>query len=465
MKYKIMAALALAALPQLVLAVDTMAPEVRVFGSDFTQLNSFNAINGTFDGGLDVAMGDINGDGKDEIVVGAGRSGGPLVQVFTGEGQLLSQWFAYDASLKTGVHVAVGDLNKDGKAEIITGVGPGGGPQVRVFDANGNAKFTSGFFAFDSSFRGGVDVTVGDYNGDGTFEIAAAAGPGGSPHVRLFDRKGTFLGAEFRPFAPDNKGGVGLATANVDGGKDEELVMSINSAGEGWVKVYKNDGTILGEWITFDGLYSGVVVGAGDLDSDGKDEVAVSPRQGAGPQVLFYEGYGAQMSGGFFAYADDFRGGLNIVSGDIDGNGTDEWVTVPGKNRSAGRVDMVRYIGVDISDQKARVYEYGELVREFYVSTGISKYPTTLGEFSVLKKIYNKDYKWEYGENHPDNYDLKNVKWNLLFNSSDHQYLHYAYWHNNFGHRMSHGCVNIDGKNAEWLYNWAVVGDPVIVEN
>jgi hypothetical protein len=297
------------------------------------------------------------------------------------------------------------------------------------------------------------------------FEIAAAAGPGGSPHVRLFNRRGTFLGTEFRPFASDNKGGVALATANVDGGKADELVMAINSAGEGWVKVYKNNGTILGEWKAFDGLYSGVTIGAGNVDQDSEDEIAVTPRQSAGPQVIFYEGHGSQTSGGFFAYNQDFRGGVSIAGGDLDGNGDPEWVTVPGKNRAAGRVDLVRYIAVDISDQQARVYEYGEQVREFYVSTGISKYPTTLGEFEVLKKIYNKDYKWSYGENHPDNYDLKNVKWNLLFNAGDRQYLHYAYWHNNFGHRMSHGCVNIDGTNAEWLYTWAQVGDKVIVES
>lgn len=465
MKYKLILALGIAALPKLALGVDSMNPEVRIFGSDFTHLDSFNASDGEFTGGLDVALGDIDGNGDDEIIVGVGRGGGPMVQVFDGDGTLLSQWYAYSESLRTGINVAVGDLNNDGKAEIITGVGPGGGPQVRVFNASGQAQFGTGFFAFDSSFRGGVDVTVGDYNGDGKFEIAAAAGPGGSPHVRLFNRKGTFLGTEFRPFASDNKGGVDLATANVDGGGDDELIMAIHSAGEGWTKVYKNDGTIVGEWKNFSGLYGGVVVGAGDVDKDGYDEVAVSPRQSAGPQVLFYDGHGQAASGGFFAYNEDFRGGLHIAGGDIDGNGDPEWVTVPGKNRAQGRIDLVRYIDVDISDQTVRVYEYGELVREFLVSTGIAKYPTTLGEFEVLKKIYNKDYKWSYGENHPDNYDLKNVKWNLLFNAGDRQYLHYAYWHNNFGRRMSHGCVNIDRVNSEWLYNWAQVGDPVIVKN
>lgn len=465
MKRYVLTALAVFGLPSLTLAYDTMAPEVRVFDTDFNQTDSFTALNSTFDGGMDVAVGDVDGDGDDEIVVGAGRSGGPMVQVFQGDGTLIAQWFAYAESLRTGVKVAVGDLNGDGKAEIITGVGAGGGPQVRVFDAAGKPKFGNGFFAFDSSFRGGCDVTVGDFNGDGKAEIATAAGPGGSPHVRVFSRKGRFLGTEFRPFASDNTGGVSLATANVDGGGDDELVMAIQSAGEAWVKTYKNDGSILGEWKSFDNLYSGVAIGAGDLTGDGRDEIAVTPRQSAGPHVLWYKGHGTYTGDNFFAYPEDFRGGVNIATGDVNGDGAIDIVTVPGKNRAAGRSDLVRYVDVDISEQTTRVYEYGELVREFLVSTGIPKYPTTLGEFSVVKKVYIKDYKWEYGPNHPDNYDIKDVKWNLLFNASDRQYLHYAYWHNSFGQRRSHGCVNIDGTNAEWLYNWAQVGDPVIVHN
>lgn len=461
-KYFFSAILALA-VPFVTHATDTMNPEVRVFDTKFAQTSSFLAFDGKFDGGSDVAVADLDGDGKAEIIVGAGRSGGPLVQVYSSAGKLLSQFYAYDTSMTAGIRVAAGDLNHDGRAEIITGTGPGAAPQVRVFDRNGNVQFTPGFYAFDSSFTGGVDVEVGDYNGDGKTEIAAAAGPGGSPDVRLFSKKGAWLGTEFHPFADDNHGGVALATANVDGGKDDELVMSIYSAGQDWVKVYKNDGTIVGEWQTFVGLYTGTVVAAADINHDGIDEVAVTPRQAAGPQVLFYSGSGQQVSTGFFAYDQDFRGGLMLASGDLNGDGKTELVTVPGKNRSQGRSDLVRYIDTDLSEQTTRVYQYGELVHQFLISSGVARHPTETGTFSVVKKIYVMDYKWNYGEGNPDNYDLPNVHWNLLFNPGQHEYLHYAYWHNNFGHPMSHGCININKENSEWLYNWAQVGDPVIV--
>ncbi len=461
MKKILLAVVVFAAIPAASFAYDTMPPEVHVFDRKLKQTSSFTALDGKFDGGSDIALGDVDGDGKDEIVIGAGKDGGPLVQIIEADGTLIKQWYAYDEGLRTGIKVAVGDLNDDGKAEIVTGTGPGGGPFVRVFNMSGELQFGNGFFAFDKNFRGGCDVTVGDFDGDGVNELAVSTGPGESPVVREFSKKGKFLGPEFHPFAKDNKGGIVLATANVDGGTDDELVMGIASAGEDWVKVYKHAGQVLGEWNAFPGLVTGVTLGAADIDNDGVDEIAVAPRQNAGPFVQWFEGHGTKLRKGVFAYPKDFRGGLNLAGGDLDGNGKAEVVTVPGKNRSQGRADLVRYIETDLSDQKTRVYEYGELVREFSVSTGIARYATPTGTFRVQQKIFMKDYKWNYGEGHPDNYDIKDVKWNLRYDGPFH--LHYAFWHNNFGHVMSHGCTNIDAVNAEWIYNWARVGDPVIV--
>ncbi|MFA5995350.1 MAG: L,D-transpeptidase family protein [Patescibacteria group bacterium] len=458
-KYIIIALVSLFA-PMAVFAVDSMEPQVKIFNDQLKETKSFLALDGKNDNGLDVSVADVDGDNKAEIIIGAGRGSAPLVQVFKADGTKISEFYAYDKSLLSGVHVAAGDFNRDHKAEIVTTPDYGGGPQVKIFDQAGNQKFTPGFFAFDEGFRGGADITVGDFNGDRSMDIAVAAGPGGEPHVRIFNKKGEFLGTEFRPFAADNKGGVVLATANVDGGRDRELVMAIHSGGEDWVKVYKNNGQILGEWKAFNGLYTGLNVGAGDIDDNGLDEVVVTPRQDAGAQLMFYKGHGKYLKN-FFAYNEDFRGGVNVASGDLNGDGKDDWVTVPGKNRAQGRSDLVRYIDVNLTQQTTRVYEYGELVHEFLISSGIPKYPSPVGNFSVLQKSYIKDYVHSYGTNHPDNYALYNVKWNMRFNGP--YFLHYAYWHNNFGHRMSHGCININAANAEWLYNWSKVGDPVIV--
>src|SRR5437763_839430 len=69
---------------------------------------------------------------------------------------------------------------------IVTGAGPGGGPHVRVFNNNGDGTAVS-FFPYASGFGGGVHVAAGDVDGDGIPEIITGAGPGGGPHVRVFD--------------------------------------------------------------------------------------------------------------------------------------------------------------------------------------------------------------------------------------------------------------------------------------
>jgi len=112
--------------------------------------------------------------------------------------------------------------------------------------------------------------------------------------------------------------------------------------------------------------------------------------------------------------------------------------------------------------QRMFAYEDGKLVNTFLISSGLWRYPTPRGYFSVLKKRPIVNYVWSYGKNHPDNYDLGYVPYNLNFYG--HFYIHYAYWHWNFGHRMSHGCVNVNLPNSKWIYRWADKGIPVIVQ-
>ena len=84
-----------------------------------------------------VAAGDVNGDGRDDVITGAGAGGGPHVRVFSGDdGAELAGFFAYDAAFGGGVRVAAGDFDGDGRADILTGPGAGGGPHVRAFDGD-----------------------------------------------------------------------------------------------------------------------------------------------------------------------------------------------------------------------------------------------------------------------------------------------------------------------------------------
>src|SRR6185312_816324 len=121
--------------------------------------------------GVYVAVGDVNGDGKDEVIASAGAGGGPQVGVFDGlTGTQLGTFFAYDPSFTGGVRVAAGDVDGDGTDEILTVPGRDGGPAVRVLkfqQPTGAFQPVTDIFAYDSSFRGGMFVAAGDVNGDG----------------------------------------------------------------------------------------------------------------------------------------------------------------------------------------------------------------------------------------------------------------------------------------------------------
>src|SRR4029079_18137755 len=101
-------------------------------------------------------------------------------------------FMAYDPNCTGGVHVAIGNIdgNPANGDEIITGAGPGGGPHVRIFHLNNDLTlsepFGTGFFAYGPEFHGGVYVATADVNGDGKDEIITGAGPGGGPHVRVW---------------------------------------------------------------------------------------------------------------------------------------------------------------------------------------------------------------------------------------------------------------------------------------
>jgi hypothetical protein len=178
-------------------------------------------------GGVQLAAGDIDGDQIAEIVVGSGPGSKPEVSFWkygVSSGlQTTGKLNAFEDNFLGGVDVAVGNVTNNGRASLIVGAGAGGGPRVRVFDAQ-TKQVTQDFFAFESSFRGGVNVGVSDREGDGIDEIVAGAGDGGGPVVSLFD--GNTSKSEGSFFAGDSseRNGVDFVSGNVDQDGQDEIV-------------------------------------------------------------------------------------------------------------------------------------------------------------------------------------------------------------------------------------------------
>ncbi len=178
---------------------------VKVFdGRTGAEIRSFLAFPG-FAGGVTVAGGDVNSAGADIIVgAGAGSSGGH-VKVFDGQtGALIRSFFAFDAQFMGGVNVAAGDLNGDGFADLI--VGAESTPHVEAFDGQTGAVLRS-FMAFPG-FAGGARVAATDLDGDRFSDIVVGAGAGAGPHIMGFASSTQSAALSFHAFDPLFSGGV-----------------------------------------------------------------------------------------------------------------------------------------------------------------------------------------------------------------------------------------------------------------
>lgn len=144
--------------------------------------------------------------------------------------------------------------------------------------------------------------------------------------------------------------------------------------------------------------------------------------------------------------------GTDPTNPDTDGDGFNDGLEVKSgySPMSPDKIKLPKEIKVDIKDQKLVYYLGDKKVDEFKISSGLPKTPTPKGEFTILQKRPVVNYGGR-GYNYP------NTKWNLMFKRGPgyNFYIHGAYWHNNFGQPMSHGCVNVSYADMPFLYEWA----------
>ncbi len=267
--------------------------------------------------GVNVTAGDVTGDGRDDIITGAGPGEvfGPHVRGFEGDGTPLSglSFLAYGTN-KYGVNVATGDIDGDGFDEIVTGAGPGEvfGPHVRGWNVDGsgpvNAMTGVNYFAYGTP-RWGVNVSAGDIDGDGLDEIVTGAGPGSvyGPHVRGWDYDGTTTtplpDVSYLAYGT-NQFGVRVSCGDVDGDGIDEIVTApgpgvvFGAHIRGWN--YDGDAVTELEGLSFFAWeypavsYGATVFAGADLDGDWVDDLVVgcgpAPEVGTTVKVFRYDG-------------------------------------------------------------------------------------------------------------------------------------------------------------------------------
>lgn len=282
------------------------------------------------------------------IALGAPAGEMPTVEVYRADGAEYATFTAYTTNFTGGVRVIAEDVDGDIIPEIITGAGPSGGPHVRIFKPYGAVM--SEFFAYDKSSDKGVNIAVGDVDGDTVADVVTAVGSGVSNDVVVWsqtgEEKSRFTVTGFAENAP-----LAVAIADVDDDWEKEVVV-FSETGESRVAIYNIDGTRVVDFVAFPGDMSGVRVDVGDLDDDYRDEIVTVGGSGTGAQVRIYNKIGAYW-GGFAVPQAETTVQLRVSVADIDINGDPDIVIAP--QASAGNVsvysltgDLLSHVGNEI---------------------------------------------------------------------------------------------------------------------
>jgi len=241
---------------------------------------------------------DFDGDGVNDVVAAAGPGGGPRVSIFSGSnGNVLLDFFAYNTSFSGGVFVASGDVTGDGVPDLVTGAGATGGPHVIVWDggslSHNSLSAKASFFAYAPTFLGGVSVATGDLNGDGVREIITGAGIGGAPQVNVYSGGSFALMHSFFAYDTRFAGGIFVAAGDLTGDHHAEIITGTGQGGDAKVNLFDGQNfQRLGSFSPYQQGYNGAVrVGATDYYGTGKQNIITGAGNNIGqnPNVKIFD--------------------------------------------------------------------------------------------------------------------------------------------------------------------------------
>ncbi len=429
----------------------TRAPELRI-GSSAARIP---ILVPKFKGGATVAVADVNGDGVDEYVIGAGPNGGPIVEVYTADGTMLSQFYAFDKKIKSGVTVAAGQIDGNGSTQIVVATQAGGNAEVRVFNVSGT--LLRKFNAFESGYTGGMNIgIISGRNGSGGY-IIVGSGFGREDEVRVYTASGSKVVQSISPFGKLSGNGVTVAGGWSDTFAQNVVIVGASQGDQPVVQVWgMTSKTKLAQWLAYDAkVKTGINVAFRN------DRVITGPSLGGGPDARMFDMHGTLQSSTVM-FENLFRGGIRVAGTVIAGVLIP--VAVPTSQPGVG--SGAKKIVVSLSKQTLTMYENGQIVSIRRVSTGKWSTPTPPGIYKTYNKIPNA-YSKAYG---------LYMEWWMAFQPDGSMGLHaLPYWKLKDGGKLyegaahigtpvSHGCIRQTLTDAKSLYDWAPIGTPVVIE-
>lgn len=289
--------------------------DVLIYDQNGEKQNQIQVYDAQYTKGVQLASGDIDGDGRKDIITSPNEGGGPHVRIFSEDGMLISHFMAFDAQTRSGVRIAACDVNRDGKDEIIVAAGEGMPPFVRIF--HHKSKFSFGyseFLVYNTSYTGGVYVACADTDGDGFVEIITSILSNNESHIRLFQPDG-LLYSQFIAFTGIDGSKAPIIACDVNDDGKAEILISHEKGGDSRVRIFHQKTPLLYRFNEFfaygTNFKGGVSLGCGDIDRDGDIDIITGAGIGGGPHVRWFTPKGTVI-GQLFAFEESFHGGVNV---------------------------------------------------------------------------------------------------------------------------------------------------------
>ena len=290
-------------------------PHLRVFSKSGKLLAQKFVYDKNFNGGVLLELADTDGNGTKEIIVAAKDRGEPVIKIYRYSNKkltLVRKFTAFTKSFRGGLRLVVGDLNGDGKDEIII-TSLRGAPQMQVW--NGSGKKTAQKMLGDKNSRQGLELKIADVNGDGKDDLIIVPQAGQAPTVRVLDYKYKQL-AKFNAYGTNIRTGLQVAVGNVDGDSAKEIIIVPRKGAGSQVKVFSANGKKLEKafFAYTKAFRGGVNLAVSDLDADGTAEIIAAPESSGGPNVKVFSKDG-KTKRSFNSHAKTFKGGVNLTIG------------------------------------------------------------------------------------------------------------------------------------------------------
>ncbi len=317
--------------------------------------------------GWAVASGDVNGDGCDDIIIGAhyadpgGRTNAGETYLISGGGSIITahglggkswikefsllgrDWGSFKAfgvvNSEGEVHLAVGDTDADSLDEIVAGQGEGAKSWVKIFEVDGSPISTFKAFGAANTY-GEVHLTLGNFDEDlNDTEIAVAQGEGGQSWVKTFETDGTLI-LSFKTFGAANaQGEVHLSSGDLNKDGIDEIIAGMGEGGSSRVKVFNLWGDFIRSFRAFDSIDNPggeVRLAVGNFNADDDVEIAVATGYNGGNRVKLFDKLGNFIREFTpFGFGGNPNGDVQITAADIDNDGIDEIICGHGEGGSS----------------------------------------------------------------------------------------------------------------------------------